>query len=430
MNRSILSIGILLTSLAANAKTPGEIYEQAAKSTVVIRNFDGGGKPQSMGSGVVLPNKDIATNCHVIKNAGQIKIRIDKKEYPALLRYSDWERDVCSLSASGIAAPPIAVGSTKKLKVGARVYAIGAPKGLELSLSEGIVSSLREAKGGRYIQTTAAISPGSSGGGLYDDDGALVGLTTFYLAEGQSLNFALPVEWIEELPKQSKQSPLSDRPETWWMARSSELGEQRKYREWLDHCTRWTEAYPSSAGAWSDLGAAYAELTMYANAIAFFKKSISIDPSPALAWYNLGLTYGKNSQLRDLDKARTALQEAVRLDPEYANAWHQLGNTYIAMRDIDRALDAQRRAIRLNPENANAWAMLANVHLVSGQIEKAFEASQQAIRLAPDSGLAWMALGSVYGTRNQRDKVLEVYKNLKRLDPNSAEQFFDAWVVP
>jgi hypothetical protein len=41
-----------------------------------------------------------------------------------------------------------------------------------------------------------------------------------------------------------------------------------------------------------------------------------------------------------------------------------------------------------------------------------------------------MALGSVYGTRNQRDKVLEVYKNLKRLDPNSAEQFFDAWVVP
>jgi cytochrome c-type biogenesis protein CcmH/NrfG len=68
--------------------------------------------------------------------------------------------------------------------------------------------------------------------------------------------------------------------------------------------------------------------------------------------------------------------------------------------------------------------------LVSGQIEKAFEASQQAIRLAPDSGLAWMALGSVYGTRNQRDKVLEVYTNLKRLDPNSAEQFFDAWVVP
>jgi S1-C subfamily serine protease len=103
----------------------------------------------------------------------------------------------------GYSAPAVVIGSTKTLKVGAKVYAIGAPKGLELTLSDGIVSSLREVDGGQYIQTTAAISPGSSGGGLFDENGALVGLTTFYLAEGQNLNFAVPVEWVKELPKRS-----------------------------------------------------------------------------------------------------------------------------------------------------------------------------------------------------------------------------------
>jgi serine protease Do len=72
----------------------------------------------------------------------------------------------------GYIAPAVVVGSTKSLKVGAKVYAIGAPKGLELTLSDGIVSSLREVEGGQYIQTTAAISPGSSGGGLFDENGS------------------------------------------------------------------------------------------------------------------------------------------------------------------------------------------------------------------------------------------------------------------
>ncbi len=89
------------------------------------------------------------------------------------------------------------------LKVGAKVYAVGAPHGLELTLSEGIVSSLREFEGSNYIQTTAAISNGSSGGGLFDENGALVGLMTFNYTKGQNLNFASPVEWVEELPKRS-----------------------------------------------------------------------------------------------------------------------------------------------------------------------------------------------------------------------------------
>lgn len=99
-----------------------------------------------------------------------------------------------------------------KLKVGEPVYTVGAPQGLELSLSEGIVSQLR---GGPppIIQTTAAVSPGSSGGGLFNAEGELVGITTLQVEGGQNLNFAVPVEWIGQVARAIvREQPIGEAP--------------------------------------------------------------------------------------------------------------------------------------------------------------------------------------------------------------------------
>ena len=80
------------------------------------------------------------------------------------------------------------------LKVGERVYTVGAPSGLERTLGEGIISGLRDSSEGQFIQTTALISPGSSGGGLFDRSGNLIGVTTFLLKEAQAINFAIAAE--------------------------------------------------------------------------------------------------------------------------------------------------------------------------------------------------------------------------------------------
>jgi S1-C subfamily serine protease len=237
----LMASSLLLAALTAHAKTASEIYEQAAKSTVVVGNFDAKGKQQSMGSGVVMPDGDVVTNCHVVKGASRLTVRVGQTERPAALRYSDWDRDVCALSSNGLNAPSATVGSSKTLKVGAKVYAIGAPKGLELTLSDGIVSSLRDLEGGRYIQTTAAISPGSSGGGLYDDNGALVGLTTFYFTEGQSLNFAVPIDWVKDLPKRTIKTPQATQASTAWLSKSIELETRKDWPAMLAHTLRWTK---------------------------------------------------------------------------------------------------------------------------------------------------------------------------------------------
>jgi Trypsin-like peptidase domain len=92
------------------------------------------------------------------------------------------------------------MASVQTIRVGQRVYAIGAPRGLELSISDGLVSSIRPYGAFPLIQTNAPISKGSSGGGLFDTDGRLVGITTSSAIDGQNINFALAADLISQLP--------------------------------------------------------------------------------------------------------------------------------------------------------------------------------------------------------------------------------------
>ena len=460
-----LAAVLLSVAFTAYAKTASEVYEQAARSTVVVENIDAQGEAQSMGSGVVLPDGDVVTNCHVVKGFIRLKVRSGSKEHPATLRYSDWDRDVCSLSAPGLSAPAVVVGNSKTLKVGAKVYAIGAPKGLSLTLSDGIVSSLRPVDGGHYIQTTAAISPGSSGGGLFDENGALVGLTTFYLAEGQNLNFAVPVEWVKDLAQRSTKAAATAtviaQPVTQWLNKGIELESRKNWPALLEHSLRWTKAQPGSSTAWYSLGNAYNKAGQSAKTIEAYQQAIRINPELAEAWSNLGVVYAKAGQSA---KAIEAYEQALRIKPEYAMAWYNLGNDYYGAGQFAKAIEAYQQALRINPEYADAWSNLGVVYRKAGQSSKAseayqqalrinpelaeawsnlgltydgasqsakaIEAYQQALRIKPEYANAWYNLGITYAQSGQRGKALEVYKRLKTLDPALAERFFKGVVMP
>jgi len=90
------------------------------------------------------------------------------------------------------------------------VVAIGAPLGLESTVSEGIVSALRNAGGTHIIQTTASISPGSSGGPLFDEYGRVIGLTTATMRDGQNINFVIRVQHISELLNNKRPISLAE----------------------------------------------------------------------------------------------------------------------------------------------------------------------------------------------------------------------------
>lgn len=415
-----------LISASAYAKTASEIYEQAAKSTVVVGNFDAKGKQQSMGSGVVMPDGDVVTNCHVVKGASRLTVRVGQTERPATLRYSDWDRDVCALSSTGLNAPSATVGSSKTLKVGAKVYAIGAPKGLELTLSDGIVSSLRDLDGGRYIQTTAAISPGSSGGGLYDDTGALVGLTTFYFAEGQSLNFAVPIDWVKDLPKRSIKTLQTTQASIAWLSKSIELENIKNWPAMLTHSLNWTKAQPNSDQAWYVLGLTHNRTKQHIQAISAYQQALRFNPENNAAWYNLGIAYNDSKQHA---QAISAYQQALRINPEFAAAWYNLGNTYIDSKQHPQAINAYQQALRIDPEHANAWYNLGKIYKDTQQYPQAISAFQQALRINPEAADAWMSLGNTYNDLQQYPLAINAYQQALRINPEDDMAWYNIGLI-
>lgn len=195
--KKVFSNILFFLSYSAYALTPSQIFEKVKDSIVVIYIMDEQMKLKAQGSGVVLPTKKIATNCHVIENSSYIMAERNKKLSIVKYDSGDLSKDICLLETSkSFTAKGVELGKTTNLKVGQYVYAIGAPAGLELSISDGIISQLR-GKNPPLIQTTASISPGSSGGGLFDTNGKLIGLTTLQRKNAQNLNFAIPVEYIK-----------------------------------------------------------------------------------------------------------------------------------------------------------------------------------------------------------------------------------------
>lgn len=176
-----------------------ELYAELSPSVARINVFDSSGKGIATGSGVVIGQGEVITNCHVTRGGSQLQVKVGANVYSANVTTADEELDLCRLHVPGSSDVAVTIGSATSLRTGQKVYAIGAPHGLDLTISDGIVSSLREVSGGTVIQTTTPVSPGSSGGGLFDASGRLVGIVTFQHRYGQNLNFAVPAEWIGQM---------------------------------------------------------------------------------------------------------------------------------------------------------------------------------------------------------------------------------------
>jgi hypothetical protein len=202
----------------AGAKSPqapsaSTVYSVASPSMVVVEAFSAVGTSQ--GSGVVYASgrtaqsyeqfqrgnvgSTVVSNAHVVKGAKRVTVRKGDKRYEAAVKYADDDWDLAILQVDGVGLPACKVDPDNRVTIGQNVYAIGAPLGLENSITEGIISAKRENSGITLLQTTAPISRGNSGGGLFDANGLLVGITTFKLMEGENLNFAVDAQHLAEI---------------------------------------------------------------------------------------------------------------------------------------------------------------------------------------------------------------------------------------
>jgi Trypsin-like peptidase domain len=143
----------------------------------------------------------LSTNAHVVGDASRVELLWEKKKEEARVIYRDVGSDLAILVLEGPPLPtrPPMGGRMNVPEVGETVYSVGAPLGLQRTLSEGIISGLRLMGTTPTIQTTAAISPGSSGGGLFDTQGRFIGVPTYKLVRGEALNFALDAGMVQDV---------------------------------------------------------------------------------------------------------------------------------------------------------------------------------------------------------------------------------------
>lgn len=191
---------LLLTSFWTTSKSQDatQVYKTTVNSTVTIETDN------SLGSGFFVADHIIATNYHVIKGASFAYCYTNNSSTKYKIEgylAADKSVDLILLKVSGLNRNAIKMASAS-VTPGQKIYALGSPKGLPATISDGIVSGLRNFEGHKLIQMTAPISPGSSGGPVLNSEGQLVGISLSQLKEGQNLNFAIPHKYLKKLLSQ------------------------------------------------------------------------------------------------------------------------------------------------------------------------------------------------------------------------------------
>lgn len=187
--------------------TISEIHARYSPSVVSIKTKDKLGRELGLGSGFVISRDGfIATNYHVVESAYQAEVKIGEQLYaPVYLVKAIAQKDIAILKIEADDLLPLPIGNSDQLISGQIVVALGSPLGLEKSISSGIVSSMRSGRDIKLIQMTVPVSPGSSGGPVFNEYGEVVGITTlasFFLA--QNVNFAVPIGYLENIINQKK----------------------------------------------------------------------------------------------------------------------------------------------------------------------------------------------------------------------------------
>ena len=188
-------LGLFFFSSTLFGQDATVIYNKTVNSTVTIETDIG------LGSGFFVGDNIIVTNYHVVNGAAVVLCydNISSTKY-IIDGYIAVDKilDIILLKVSGLNRTAIKM-SINPVSPGQRIYALGSPKGLPATISDGLVSGLRDFEGHKLIQITAPISPGSSGGPVLNSKGEVIGVSMGQLKDGQNLNFAIPIDNVQYL---------------------------------------------------------------------------------------------------------------------------------------------------------------------------------------------------------------------------------------
>lgn len=328
----IVYIHQVLNPFLLNAQdfTPEMLYDKVSKSVVVILTRNEKGETIAQGSGVVISDEGIiVTNYHVFSGGEKITIRqgynfIDK----CIIIGSDISKDILLIKSVGNNIfPAIKLGDSDNLRVGQRVYAIGTPLGEENSMSEGIVSGIRDK--GKYIQITASISPGSSGGAVVNQYGELIGISTMTLLEGQNINYAIPVNDILKvsIKEQDKLTITANE----YLNNAYTADKESKFDLAIYYYTKYLEIMPDGADIYLRRATDFYNLKQLIKCLNDYSSYIELKPNDCAGYMMRGTRY---HEIGNNDFAYADLNVAISLDYTVSGAFTACASAYATRGDI------------------------------------------------------------------------------------------------
>jgi tetratricopeptide (TPR) repeat protein len=465
---AVIIVASSVTTAAANLT---ELVKSIQPAVATVVAYDVNNNVANIGTGFFV-NKygHLITNHHVLIGKFGAEIRTaDGSTYR--IRTIVAESQETDLIKVSVDIPPEKISwlklSDKIPPVAEQVVVVGSPMGLEQSVSDGIVSSVREIPGlGTFFQMSAPISPGSSGSPVVNLKGKVVGVASFQFLKGQNLNFAVSSKSIRDLKIKAAAQSLSE----WTFSSSdqkprlaaelcrkgSSLSINGQDQKALQYFKLATENDPGSTTAWYGLGYCYAGKNSHNEAIAAYKQAIKTNPANEMSHYHLGNYYIKIGRYDEAiksfqqvvalkpefeaayfnlgvllnkvgryDEGRQAFESVLRINPQAQNAYYNIGVTYTKLGRYDLAAVAYQKAIDIQPEFPEAIFNLGVVYGELGKAEDEMKAYKKAIHINPDFAPAHFAMGQAFLRQGDKAAALDQYKILKKLDSELADNLFE-----
>ncbi len=391
---AVLITGVSALTIVSQDVLP-ELVRRIKPSSVAIETFDANGKSISRGSGFFISRDQVITNRHVIEKSSRVEIHlVNGKKYMANgVVAIDGEGDLAILQIDVPYDLAIPLQITQEIpQEGESLVVIGNPFGLEGSVSNGIVSAVREFPGyGRVIQITVPISPGSSGSPVVNMRGQVIGVATLQASAGQSLNFAIPSERIAKIRINELKSFESLKAET-------------------------VENKRAAAESFYSQGLGILSRDDYPRAVILFEKAVGIDSNYAEAWYQVGYCYG---MLERHKEALEASQKAATLRPRWSETYVNIGASNFALKNYEDAARAYSQATRLNPYKAEIQYSLGLSLNKLGRTDEEILAYKRAVSLKPDFASAFELLGVAYFKRKDYSQSITAFEQLKTYKPDA-----------
>lgn len=322
-----------------------KIIETNKKAIAVITVYDKNHEEVGQGSGFfVSSDGKLATNYHVIDVPDFTEIRAQLPETKATyfakgIITKDVNKDYVLLQFDANDTPYVRLGDSNTVKSGQKVIAIGAPLGLENTVSEGVISNTeRQVRGQKFIQFTAPISAGSSGGGLFNKQGKAIGVTAAYLGgtpeePGHDLNLAVPINLVRD--KLSDKSILlpTDKATNYYFLGQLETN-KHNYDQALDYYKQSLVLDDTNSDAYIGAANAFYEKNDYKSEAEYLERAVSLSPKDYIAIYTLGTAYEDLGRYNDAIKM---YKEALRIEPDDKDSMFYLAFLSVLMGDINTA---------------------------------------------------------------------------------------------